>query len=149
MTDQVTLQKEYKIVDSSSRLSAYDDLSFDAPSVGLDFWQAVATQALFVAGQHRTCPAGSIYVQKKPGCKVIAQSIDKLPDEGFIFTPFPGVVKTVSKNQSANVGMMMTVASPSQSFVFVVDKPDLGAKLALEFWRMRRLSDKDCCNMGL
>ena len=153
MTDQVTLQKEYKIVDSSSRLSVYDDLSFNAPSVGEDFWQAVATQALFVAGhQHRTCPADSIYIQKSPGTKIIAASVDKLPDEGFIFTPFPGVVKAVPKNQSqsAYACMMMTVATTtSQSFVFVVDKPDMGAKLALEFWRMRRHSDKDYCNMEL
>ena len=151
MTDQMTLQKEYKVVDQSTRLSTHDDLSFNAPSVGQDFWQAVATQALFVAGhQHRTCPADSIYIQKRPTCKVIAASVDELPDEGFVFTPFPGVIKALPKNlsQSASACMMMTVAT-STPHSFVVDKPDMGAKLALEFWRMRRLSEKDYCNMEL
>ena len=155
MTDQVHLQGGYKTVDESSRLSAYEDLSFDAPTVGQEFWQAVATQALVVASQqHRHCPIGCVYIQKKPACKVVVSSIDNLTEDGVVLVPYPGRVMK-KRNPNLKVGVEssstfydVTVAS-NPPHTFVVEKPDMEAKLAMEFWRMRRQSEKEHANMEM
>ena len=142
MTDQVKLQSTYKSVDGSNRLSKWDSLSTKPPSVGQDFWLSVAMQAMVAASyQHRNCPAGSIYIQKKPSVKVIVASV---PARNFVITPYPAVVK---KGRDTNHIHLTIGADPPVDFN--IEKPDMEDLQLFEFWRMRRCSDKDSANMEI
>ena len=91
MTDSVKLQNTYKTVDSTSRLSKWDALSNVPPTPGQDFWLSVGTQAIAATSyQRRNCPAGSIYIQKKPVVKVVVVFV---PTDDFVFTPYPAILK--------------------------------------------------------
>ena len=146
MTDQVKLQKTYRAVDKSSRLSKWTGLS-DAPATpGLEFWLSVATQAVACANhEHRHCPLGSLYIQKTPSVKVI---VANSPDEkGFMLIPFPCVVRRPAIFKEASPLQATIMTDPL--VVFNVDKPDLtNPDLGqLAYWRMRRVSDKQHANM--
>ena len=91
MTDSVKLQNTFKTVDSASRLSKWDALSNVPPTPGQDFWLSVGTQATAATSyQRRNCPAGSIYIQKKPVVKVVVVFV---PTDDFVFTPYPAILK--------------------------------------------------------
>ena len=90
-SDQVNLNRLYKSIDASACLSKWHELVSGPSDIGQDFWLGVATQAMVAAmHQHHNCPAGSIYVQKKPAVKVVVASA---PSEKFVLTPYPAVVK--------------------------------------------------------
>ena len=91
MTDQVKLQITFNTVGNTSRLSKWSALFNDPPTLGQDFFLSVGTQAIAVASyQHRKCPAGSIYIQKKPVVKVVVVFV---PTDDFVFTPYPAILK--------------------------------------------------------
>ena len=142
MTDQVKLQHGFKSVGDSARLSKWVALSDAPPTLGLDFWLGVATQALVAASyQHRKCPVGSIYIQKKPAVKVVVASV---PKDDFVFTPYPGVPK--KGKETSHIHMTVDSSPPVD---FNIEKPDMEMLQVLEFWRMRRSAEKDHANMKI
>ena len=81
---------------ASSRLSIWEGLVPGPCEVQLDFWLGVAAQAMVVAmHKHHHCPAGSIYVAKKPTTKVVVANAVK-----FVFTPYPARLSKVGKEVS-------------------------------------------------
>lgn len=144
MTDQVQLQKTFKAVDASSRLSKWD-LSNDAATVGPYFWMSAANQAMLASSLlHSNCPAGSVYVQKTPTVKII---VAKVPSTPFVFTPYPATVKTMRK---AEPGHIHAVVETEPNIAFDVEKPNLESPLQLcAFWRIRRSADKKHANMHI
>ena len=142
MTDQVKLQNTFKLVDTSSRLSKWDALSCAPPTLGPEFWQSVAKQAIVAASfQHRNCPEGSIYIQRKPTVKVVVASV---PTSPFVLLPCPSVVK-----KGKEVGPIHLTVSANPPVVFNIEKPDMEMLQVLDFWRMRRSPEKDHSNMEL
>ena len=142
MTDQVKLQTMYKSVDDTARLSKWVELSSEPPTVGQEFWLSVATQAIVVASyQHRKCPAGSIYIQKKPTVKVVVASV---PTCNFVLTPHPAVVK--KGKETSHIHLTVEAIPP---VVFNIEKPDMEMLQVLEFWRMRRSTEKENANMQI
>ena len=144
MTDQVQLQKTFKAVDASARLSKWD-LSNAVATVGPDFWMSTANQAMFASSLlHRNCPGGSVYVQKTPTVKVI---VAKAPSTPFVFTAYPAVAKKSAKVEPGHIHAVVETDAP---ITFDVDKPNLDSSLQLhEFWRMRHSSDKQKANMHI
>ncbi len=142
MTDQVKLQSTFKTVDSTSRLSTWDALSNVPPTLGQDLWLSVGTQAIVAASyQHRSCPAGSIYVQKKPAVKVVVASV---PTDDFVLTPYPAVVK--KGKETSHIHLIVGANPP---VYFNIEKPDMDVLQVLEFWRMRRSAEKDHAHMEI
>ena len=142
MTDQVELNASYKLVDVSNRLSKWGGLADGAPTIGPEFWLSVAMQAIVVASHvHRNCPAGSIYVQQKPSIKVVVAAV---PMDGFVCTPYPAVVK---KGKETSPIHLTVETDPRVDFN--IEKPDMEMLQVLEFWRMRRSSEKDHANMEI
>ena len=142
MTDQVKLQGTYKLIDESARLSRWDALSTKPPSIDQDFWLSVATQAMVVASyQHRNCPAGSVYIQKKPVVKVIVASV---PARNFVITPYPAVAK--KGKETSHIHLTVEADPPVD---FNIEKPDMESLQVFEFWRMRRSPEKDHANMEI
>ena len=140
MTDQVSLKNAYKSIDASARLSMWDTLAPGPCAIGQDFWLGVATQALVVAmHQHHNCPAGSIYIQQKPVVKVVVASV---PSGKLAITPYPAVVK---KGKETNHVHLTIGTTPPVDFN--IEKPDMTMLHMIEFWRMRRVSEKDHANM--
>ena len=133
------MNKTYRTVDASSRLSIWQGLVPAPYEVGLDFWIGVATQAMVVAmhDQHH-CPADSIYVQKKPATKVIVKAIEK-----FVLTPYPCRINKVGKE----VPPIHLTIGTNPPVTLVLDRPSDPPSLTLEFWRARRTSEKDHSNM--
>ena len=139
-SDQVNLNRLYKSIDASACLSKWHELVSGPSDIGQDFWLGVATQAMVAAmHQHHNCPAGSIYVQKKPAVKVVVASA---PSEKFVLTPYPAVVK--KGKETNHIHLTIGTTSPVD---FNLEKPDMSPLHTIEFWRMRRVWDKDYANM--
>ena len=136
----MSLNNAYKSIDASARLSTWDALAPGPCDIGQDFWLGVATQALVVAmHQHHNCPAGSIYIQKKPVVKVVVASV---PSGKLAITPYPAVVK---KGKETNHVHLTIGTTPPVDFN--IEKPDMTMLRMIEFWRMRRVWEKDHANM--
>ena len=144
MTDQVQLRSAFKTVEPKLRLSKWDALSSDPPTLGQEFYLSVGRMAIASAYyQHRNCPAGSIYIQKTPAVKVIVVAA---PKDGFVLTPYPGIVAGKAKDIRP-VHLNIATLPPVD---FNIDKPpEMDALQTLEFWRVRRSSDKDNANMHI
>ena len=134
------MNSAYKSIDASARLSIWDALVPGPADLGQDFWLGVATQAMvFAMHQHHNCPAGSIYVQKKPVVKVVVASV---PSGMFAITPYPAVVKRGKETNHVHLRIGTTLPVD-----FNVEKPDMSLLHMIEFWRMRRVSEQDHANM--
>ena len=152
MTDQVKLKDTFKIFDMAHRLSLNNNLSLEAPTVGVDLWLAMAMQAVALAScLHRVCPEGGISLQDMPHAKIIVKSVES----DFVFVPYPCVVKSTKET-----GPINAIVKTNPPVVFNIAQPDMDAKKdkadvdpnskkILEFWRMRRTSERDHANMEL
>ena len=142
VVSQVQLTSNYKL-DKRDRLSMVEpDLTNIAHTSFVNSVANIGVHDAFF--QHEKCPKDAIYLQKTPVLKLIAKQ--DLAKAALVFVSWAPTVK-LAKNQPLKVEVLGKEGAPHG--IFAIDKPNFKDFDFAMFWRLRKLSDKDECNMKL
>ena len=155
MTTQVKLQNEFRYVDASMRLSQLDSYP-QTVAAAEGVYMAAATLGVTSAYfEKRKCPADALYIQDKPSTKVIVKSESTIAAGGIVFPAFSQSLKVVKdRGPSAPYAFNAIVKSKAGDTAtvlgtFTLDRPDVKEYPALEFWKLRRVSEEKHANMTI
>ena len=139
---QVQLNKLFKIIESTQRLKTLSAYPM-ALVMGDGLYSAATVIAINSAfGQSKPVPSESVYIQDAPSTKVVVQA-DEICKGELTFVPW-----TTSVKPHKDGGIYATVEYNGEVHQFDLDRPCAKTYL-LEFWKLRRVGDKDNANMSI
>lgn len=146
LVNALQLNSSYKAIEAANRLEV--DKSYDPKrNYGLDvqLFQSGLLMALTAALHNENkVPCDAFYVQKKPVERLVAKKT--LTNADVVLVPYTNNVKL----QEEGYGVCATMTHGDKKFTFSLDKPttkDCQKGCELEFWRIRKVSDKNQSNM--
>ena len=145
MTSQTDLQKNYKHVDANMRLAKAVPLQ-EVPLQD-DVYMYVAGLGVAAAySQKHKCPSDAIYFQEKPSFKVIVAS-----PSAFVFVAYSNSLKAWKESESDknHIAAIVKGSDGKALAKYTIERPGAKKYGDLEFWKVRKTSVLEQCNMEL
>ena len=141
----IEITKHYRIIDNKFRLSK-DKYPLMETDINIGMYAAAATMALQSAMHTQSrVPTGAMYLQKTPTAKLIVQA-DSLVVGDLVCVAWGPSARVIKRDVDNEIVVKLTIGETEK--LYNIEPPDV-KQCAVEFWRMRRVAEKENANMEI